>query len=154
MYSKEEARFLHHGFWESFHNYTAFYSRKVGGPIHWMLYKTGIKGLELKFNVDTKQVSVILEVNPRNEEKRFDYFVELDKYRNIINQGFGQSLVWEEQVKLADGKTVTRIYKSLQGCNYHNQDHWNMIFHFMATNMYQLQNNLSDILPVLKENLK
>jgi len=51
MYSKEEARILKQEFWEGFNRYTKFYSKKVGSPISWMLYKTEIKGIELKFAI-------------------------------------------------------------------------------------------------------
>lgn len=153
MYSKDETKLLHKEFWETFNRYSIFFSREIGQPIQWMYYKTGIKGIELKFEIDTTQISVILEVNPRNEEKRFDYFVLLDAYRNILKEGFKEKLIWNEQVKLPEGKSVSRISISLEGYNFHKREHWNSIFQFMAKNMYQLQTNLSEIIPVLKEQI-
>lgn len=154
MYSKEEARLLRKAFWEAFANYTKFYSIKIGEPVSWMLYKTGIKGLELKFEVEKKEVRVILEVNARSEDRRFDIFVELDKYRNVINEGFGSHLYWEEEVVLLENKKVAQIYTELLGVTYHNKDKWPQIFEFMASNMFQLQSNFELIHDVLKEKFK
>ncbi|MBI9066840.1 MAG: DUF4268 domain-containing protein [Salinivirgaceae bacterium] len=151
MYSKDEARLLMGEFWESFGNYTKFYSIKIGEPIKWMLYKTEIKGLELKFELEKKEVRVVLESNSKNEESRFDIFVELDKYRKIINEGFSESLIWMDEYEISPGKIVSRIYKELPEITYHNKDNWPKIFEFMASNMYLLQSNFEVIHDLFKD---
>jgi len=60
MYGKDELHQLKQEFWESFGRYTQYYYKEVGEPIQWMLYKTKIKGLELKFEVENQWVKVIL----------------------------------------------------------------------------------------------
>lgn len=151
MYSKEESKILRQKFWTAFDNYTHLFSRKKGFPVKWMLYKTGIKGMELKFDLSTKSIEVALELNHKNEERQFDMLVMLDNYKNIINEGFiNQSLIWDDKYKLETGKTVTRIYCIKEGVKFHNQDHWPAIFKFMANQMWQLQTNLNEVLPILK----
>jgi hypothetical protein len=154
MYSKEETRQLNQDFWESFHNYTLYYSKQVSEPIDWMLYKTKIKGLELKFEVEPKWIAVVLEINHKNEERRLNYFSELEKYRNLIDEGFEARLNWEETFRLKEGKNVSRVYIGITEYNFHSRDHWKEIFHFMATNMYRLQSNLKELLPILEETLR
>lgn len=151
MYSKEEARLLRKEFWESFAKYTNFYSKKVGEPVQWMLYKTEIKGLELKFELERKCIRVLLELNLKNENKRFDMYVELDKYKNVINDGFQDALIWEEEYFLEENKKVSRVYAELKGETFHNRDKWPLIFNFMASNMYQLQTNFILIHDIFKE---
>ena len=151
MYSKEENRSLRKEFWTAFSDYTKFYSNKVGEPIQWIFYRTAIKGVELKFDLENKVVRVILEINSKSDDKRFDIYVEIDKYKNIINEGFDSSLLWNEDYKLAEGKIVSRIYIELYGLNFHNRDKWPEIFRFMAENMHMLQTNFMDIQPMLKE---
>jgi len=150
MFSKEEAKQLRKEFWESFSNYTKFYSRKVGEPLKWMLYKTGIKGLELKFDLEDKLVRVVLELNSRSEDRRFDMFVELDAYKKIIENGFNEELIWADEFILPEGKVVSRVYIELEEIKYHNRDNWPELFKFMAKNMYQLQLNFLDIEPIFK----
>lgn len=151
MYSKDEARQLRKDFWIAFSNYTKYYGTKVGEPIEWMLYKTGIKGLELKFEIEKKHVGVMIEVNAINENRRFDMYVLLDKYRSIIDNDFSENLEWIEQYPLDEKKSVSRVFIELHGVKYHNQDNWPVIFKFMAENMYQLQSNFVDIQDILKD---
>jgi len=154
MYSKNELRQLKQEFWETFNRYTQYYSRELGEPIEWMMYKTKIKGLELKFEVENHWVKVILEINSKNEDRRLHYFAELEKYRSLIDEGFEEGLLWDDSVKLKEGKTVSQIYTINNSYYFHNKDHWKDLFHFMATNMYRLQTNLKELLPVLEETLK
>lgn len=151
MYSKEEAQQLRKEFWASFSNYTKFYSRKMGEPIRWVLYKTGIKGLELKFDIENKVVRVALEINNKSEDRLFDIYVELDKYKSILESSFNGELIWTDSFKLPEGKIVSRIYTELEGINYHNPDNWPQLFRFMAENMHLLQSNFLDIHPILIE---
>jgi hypothetical protein len=154
MYSKEETRVLNQEFWESFNRYTSFYSIKVGEPIEWILYKTKIKGLELKFEVDKKWVSIVLEVNSKSEKQRYKLYDKLIEYQSMINEGFRGSLKWEKEFVLKEGKTVSRIYYGIEQFNFHNREHWKDIFEFMAQHMYLLQRNVKDIFPILEEVIK
>jgi hypothetical protein len=154
MYSKAEAKELMTRFWEEFAKYTLFFSHKVGEPVDWMLYKTGIKGIELKFDVDPKYIKCAIESNARDEDRRLDIFIELAKYKLIIEEGFKKPLIWDDDCKLPVGKSVMRVYCELTGVNFHNRDNWPGIFNFMAGSMYRLQTNLKEILPVLEEKFK
>lgn len=153
MYSKEEAKLLKQDFWEGFDRYTKFYSKKVGNPIQWLFYKTGIKGLELKFDITKKLIQVILEVNPKSENRRFDIYLELNKYKAIIENEFEEGLIWEDDFIKDEGVVVSRVLTENNEFNFHNKDHWPDIYKFMAKNMYQLQCNVEEILPILKETL-
>jgi len=151
MYSKEQAQQLRKDFWASFSNYTIYYSKKIGQPIEWILYKTDIKGLELKFDVEKKVVRVALEINCKNEDQRFNIFVELDKYKSIIETNFAEELIWTDEFILPEGKMVSRIYTEMVGVKFHNRDNWLYIFKFMVENMFILQSNFLDIQPILRE---
>jgi hypothetical protein len=154
MYSKSEAKELITRFWEDFARYTDFFGRKKKQKIEWMLYKTGIKGLELKFDLHPRYVKCIIEVNARNEDRRLDIFIELNNYRKFIQNGFKKPLVWDENVRLDTGKQVMRVYCELTGKTFHNPENWPDIFCFMAENMWQLQSNFEEILPIFEEKYK
>lgn len=151
MFSKEEARRLRKEFWISFSDYTKFYSKKIDEPVKWMLYKTGIKDLELKFDVELNLVRVSLEVSAKDEDRRFDIFVELDRYKAMLESGISGEIIWDDEFVLPEGKTVSRLYVEWDGIKYHNKDNWPKIYKFMAENMHQLQCNFLDIHDILKE---
>lgn len=151
MYSKEETQQLRKEFWKTFSDYTKFYSRKIGEPITWMYYKTGIKGLELKFDIEKKAVRVALEVNARSDERRFNIFLELDNYRAILESGINEEIFWDDEFELPEGKIVSRMFIEWEGIKYHNRDNWPKIYKYMAENMYQFQSNFLDIHEIMKE---
>ncbi len=151
MYNKEEAKILMKEFWEGFDRYTKFYSQKVNQPIKWMYYKTGVKGLELKFDISKKLIQVLIEVNSKSDNRRFEIYVELDNYKAILNDGFAGELKWVDDYMKEEQREVSRILIESREYNFHNRDHWNDLYKFMATNMYKLQSNLIDILPILRE---
>jgi len=153
MYSKDEAKHLKQEFWEGFDRFTKFYSKKIGVPIQWIFYKTGIKGLELKFTVSKKLIQVILEVNAKSENRRFEIYYELNKYKNLIENEFIEGLIWEDDFIKEEKVVVSRAFIENDAYNFHNRDHWSDIYKFMVVNMYQLQSNIEEILPILKENL-
>lgn len=153
MYSKEEAKVLKQEFWAGFDRYTKFYAKKLGVHIQWIFYKTGIKGLELKFDITKKVIQVILEVNAKSENRRFDIYLELIKYKTLIENEFPEGLIWEDDFIKSEGVKVSRVLLESLEYNYHNKDHWPDIYNFMVSNMYRLQSNVEEILPILKDNL-
>ena len=61
MYSKEESIQIKKEFWTKF---------SESNPRKWLLYNTKIKDVSFKFYVDNKKAQVLLEIEPRDEEKR------------------------------------------------------------------------------------
>lgn len=151
MYSKEEARQLKHDFWEGFDRYTKFFSKKTGESISWVLYKTGIKGLEMKFYIEKKLMQVMIEVNHKSENRRFDIYVELNKYKNILENGLETEVFWVDDMQIDENKVVSRVFVETDAYNFHRRDDWPEIYKFMATNMFQIQSNFLDIHDILKE---
>lgn len=151
MYSKEEAKQLKQDFWEGFDRYTKYYSKQVGEPIKWMLYKTGIKGLELKFHIEKKMFQVMIEVNHKSEDKRFDIYVELNKYKNILESSFKTEVFWVDEYEVDERKTVSRIFVEKDGYNFNRTDDWPEIYKFLASNMYTFQSNFEDVHDILKD---
>jgi len=152
MYSKDEIKVLRKEFWLSFSNYTKFYSSKIGVDILWLFYKTGIKGVELKFDIDKKSVKVILEINSKSKQERDRLFNELFKYKSIISDEFNDNLLWKNNYILPEGKVVSRVYIE-HDCNYYNKSNWPNVLKFMCENMYRLQTNFLLIKDVYKESV-
>ena len=68
MYSKEENLKIKKEFWIQF---AETYPRK------WLLYNTKIKDVTFKFFVDNKKAQVLLDIEPKEEEKRKIYFEKI-----------------------------------------------------------------------------
>ena len=154
MYSKDEAKQLMTDFWNGFSNYSRCQSVKLGRPVEWMLYKTGIKGLELKFDLDCKWIRSVIEVNARSETRRTEIYNELRRYVPILETDLPTPLQWTENHLLATGKPVMRAFCERTDLNFHNRAVWPEMFRFMFDTMLPLQTNFADILPVLEEKFK
>jgi uncharacterized protein DUF4268 len=147
MYSKEETQRLKREFWIAF---AEQYPRK------WMLYDTKIKDLSFKFYADNKKAQVLLEIEPRNDEKRIQYFGKLESLKNILEEEYIKDLVYEKNFILENGKTVSRIWIEKTGLSMTNRNHWEGIFDFFSTYMdaferffYEYSDYIRDIEPTV-----
>ncbi|RVT71355.1 DUF4268 domain-containing protein [Flavobacterium sufflavum] len=130
MYSKEETQRLKREFWVTF---AEKYPRK------WMLYDTKIKDFSFKFFVDNKKAQVLIDIEPRNTEKRIAYFEKLEALKNILEEEFITDLVFEKDYVLENGKTISRIWVEKLGVGFSNRNYWDSIFDFYNEKMDALE---------------
>ncbi|MCT4638005.1 MAG: DUF4268 domain-containing protein [Bacteroidales bacterium] len=155
MYSKEETQRLKKEFWDIFSSKTGKIKEESGSKKRWMLGKTGIKGISLKFVVDKRFVEVALEVS--NKQKRERIFEIISSYRAVIEETLGDDFVWDNDYKVViDGGefAISRIYIKLEGVSYFNKSDWNNIHSFFITNMLKLESAYKDVYDILKEAIK
>jgi len=155
MYSKEEIKQLHLRFWASFGKYSEVHPLLLHKSRKWMLHRTKIKNVVLRFEANRTNAKVILELNSRNEHLRLKAFEILERYKVILEDGFDEGLTWEFFHEREDsGKEVCRIYTALANVDIHRQNQWPEIYSFFIQNMLQLEDNFMQIRDVLREELK
>jgi hypothetical protein len=130
MYSREETQRLKREFWIAF---AEKYPRK------WVLYDTKIKDFSFKFYVDNKKAQVLIDIEPRNEDKRIAYFEKLEALKNILEEEFIQDLVFEKDFVLENGKRISRIWVEKLGVSVSNKQYWDEIFDFLNEKMHALE---------------
>lgn len=130
MYSKEETQKLKREFWVTF---AEKYPRK------WLLYDTKIKDFSFKFYVDNKKAQVLIDIEPRNDEKRIAYFEKLEALKNILEEEFIKDLVFEKDFNLENGKTISRIWVEKLNVSVSNRKYWDEIFDFYNEKMNALE---------------
>jgi len=130
MYSKEETQKLKREFWVTF---------AEKHPRKWMLYDTKIKDFSFKFYVDNKKAQVLIDIEPRNNEKRIAYFEKLEALKNILEEEFITDLVFEKDYVLENGKTISRIWVEKTAVGFSNRNHWDSIFDFYNEKMDALE---------------
>ncbi len=130
MYSKEETQQLKQEFWI---NFAEKYPRK------WLLYDTKIKDFSFKFYVDNKKAQVLIDIEPRNEEKRIAYFEKLEALKSILEEEFIADLVFEKNYYLENGKIISRIWVEKNEVSINNRNHWDTIFDFFNEKMTALE---------------
>jgi hypothetical protein len=130
MYSKKENQDLKRAFWIAF-------ADKY--PKKWLLYDTKIKDFSFKFYVDNKKAQVLIDIEPRNNEKRIAYFEKLTALKSILEDEFVKDLVYEQDFLLDNTKIISRVWIELFDKGFSNQNNWDLIFDFFHDKMTQLE---------------
>jgi len=126
MYSKEESIRIKKEFWTQF---AETYPRK------WLLYNTKIKDVSFKFFVDNKKAQVLLDIEPKDDEKRKIYFEKVESLKNILIEEYLSDAIFERNHYLESGKIISRIWVETSGISINNKATWNAIFDFFNENM-------------------
>lgn len=126
MFSKEEAQQLKKEFWTTFGNE---YPRK------WLLYNTKIKDVSFKFHVDNKKAQVLLDIEPKDEEKRKIYFEKVVSLKDLLHDDFLPDALFERNYYLDNGKIISRIWVELNGISMNRKSDWETIFIFFYDKM-------------------
>jgi hypothetical protein len=126
MFSKAEAQIIKKEFWTAF---AEAYPRK------WLLYDTKIRDVSFKFYVDNKKAQVMLDIEPKEENKRIIYYEKLESLRNILMDEFMPDAVFEKNFHLETGKVISRVWVELTGISLYNKASWAVIFRFFNLQM-------------------
>ena len=127
MFSKAEAQIIKKEFWTAF---AEAYPRK------WLLYDTKIKDVSFKFYVDNKKAQVLLDIEPKDEQKRTIYYEKVESLKNILHEDYLPDAVLERNFHLETGKIISRIWiEKTGGISLYNKATWNEIFDFFNENM-------------------
>lgn len=130
MYSKEETQRLKRQFWIAF---AEAYPRK------WLLYDTKIKDFSLKFHADNKKAMVLIELEMRDDAKRYAYFEKLESLKTLLAEEFGEDFIFERDHYLETGKAVSRVFAVKEGISMNRQGDWPAIFDFFQEKMTALE---------------
>ena len=126
MFSKEEALQIKKDFWIAF---AAEYPRK------WLLYNTKIKDVTFKFYVDNKKAQVLLDIEPKDEEKRKIYYEKVESLKTILLEDYLDDVIFERNFYLETGKEISRVWVEKTGISINNKNTWPEVFDFFAEKM-------------------
>ncbi|HWR94770.1 MAG TPA: DUF4268 domain-containing protein [Flavobacterium sp.] len=130
MFSKAEATIIKKEFWTAF---AEAYPRK------WMLYDTKIKDFSFKFYVDNKKAQVLIDIEPKDDEKRKIYFEKIESLQTILKEDYIPEIILERNFHLETGKVISKIWVEKTGISLFNKSTWSEIFIFFNDNMDLLE---------------
>lgn len=151
MYSKDEAANIRKDFWITFDAYSKIYLNKNK---KWIRYDTGIKDFVLKFDINKENAKVLLSIEHKNEDKRFDLFVKLKEYELLYKSILGKGWIWDEQLILENNKEVCAVYKKLDNVNIYKKENWEEVFNFFIKEMKKLEKTFEEVKPFIEEYIK
>ena len=130
MFSKEEVQQLKRQFCIEF---AEAYPRK------WLLFDTKIKDFAFKFYVDNKKAMVMLDIECKDEEKRKIYYEKIESLRTLLIEDHVADAIFERNLYLDNGKTISRIWVQLDNVSCNNKNTWPRIFDFFNEQMHAFE---------------
>ena len=138
MFTKEQSKSLRLEFWEKLNNRTRRLPGQKGKKKIWIFKNTGIKGVDLRFDVARKKAQVALEINHNSEEHRIELFEKLYACKSIFEKEFGEPLVWNFMYEKEIGEQVCRVYTEKPG-DILQKEMWSQMIYFLIDNMIKLE---------------
>ena len=126
MFSKAEAQAMKKEFWTKF---AEEYPRK------WLLYNTKIKDVSFKFYADNKKAQVLLDIEPKDDDKRITYYQKIASLKNILLDDFLPDALFEEAFYLEGGKEISRVWVEKTSVSLNNRATWQDIYDFFYEKM-------------------
>ena len=150
MYSKEEAKEIWEEFWESFKNLSRKRRLKKKLSPNWILTRTGIKALNLRFHVDRKVAQVGIDLETRNMDQRIQLYEKLESLKKVLEAAMQSNMNWELDYTRENGKSVSRIYLEKEGVDIYHRETWQAAQEFMYERMLQLESFYDEYRDFLK----
>ncbi|PVY39616.1 DUF4268 domain-containing protein [Pontibacter virosus] len=144
MYTREQASKLRQAFWTAFGQYMAPVLSAEGLPTNWINYKTGLKNVYFRMQVDKREASIAIEMTQQDLEIQQMFFEQFEALRELLHSTLGEEWVWDLHTEDEYGKGVSRIYTELKGVSIFNQDDWPALISFFKPRIIALDAFWSD----------
>jgi hypothetical protein len=144
MYSKDEASQLKQSFWTTFGQYISPQPSAEGMKINWINYKTGIKHLSFRMHADGRSAFIAIEISHNDlglQELLFEQFLE---FKVVMKEYLNEDWDWQLHVADENGKTVSRISKTLENVSIFKKEDWPALISFFKPRMIALDEFWSD----------
>lgn len=138
MYSKEEASQLKQQFWTAFGQYMSPILSAEGLKANWVNYKTGLKHVYFKMQADKHSASIAIEITHPDTGIQELFFEQFKEYKNILSGTLGETWEWELHAKDEYGKTISHIYKQIDGVSIFNKNDWPALISFFKPRIISL----------------
>lgn len=139
MYSKEEAKQLREDFWEGFRRYTLPRKKKKRLPPKWVMDKTGINALALRFSMEHHAAMVSIDIETKSMDKRLELYEKLEAVKKLLQEAMGQELNWELDFLRENSKSVSRIYTILEDVDIYDRGCWGDVYKFFYRDMVKME---------------
>ena len=144
MYSKDQASQIKQEFWTTFGQYIAPQLSAEGLKINWINYKTGIKHLYFKMQVDNKHASIAIEFTHVDSGVRELIFEQFTEYKKLFEEQLQEEWSWELYAIDEYGKSISRISKELPDVSIFRKEDWPSLISFFKPRMIALDEFWND----------
>lgn len=151
MYSKEEATRLRQQFWISFGQYMKPVPSASGSTVHWINYKTGVKQIFFKMDVDNKKAVISIQLTHPDPGVRHLIFNQFEEFKSMLSATLNEEWDWIQDATDEFGKTVSLITTELTNVNIYNQKDWPELISFFKPRIIALDEFWDNVKPVFED---
>jgi len=144
MYSKDQASQLRQQFWTTFGQYVSPHPSAEGVKINWVNYKTGIKHLYFKMQAENRSASIAIAIAHPDAGIQELFFEQFKELKIILTNALQEDWEWDLHTTDDYGKTISRIYKQLDGASIFNRNDWPALISFFKPRIIALDEFWSD----------
>ncbi len=138
MFSKEEAYRIKKEFWISYGTYMKLQMNAEGNRINWVNYKTGVKGIYFRTDVERKHAEVSIEIAHPDPSIRLMIYEQFEEYENVLEGYLGEKWIWTKEDYDEDGKEISTIKITLDQISIFRETDWPIIISFLKQRMINL----------------
>ncbi|MFP4664301.1 MAG: DUF4268 domain-containing protein [Bacteroidales bacterium] len=150
MFSKEEKKILRLTFWGSFNAMSARRRQAEGKPREWMLKRSGVKGLSLRFDLDREHAAVGFEIWRKDKFEEALMFEKLESLRNMMEGIIDKDIIWNDEFVTTEGRQCSRIYVRLDNVDMYQKEDWPEIQEFFFVYMSKFESILLEFKDILR----
>ncbi|MBB6464016.1 DUF4268 domain-containing protein [Flammeovirga kamogawensis] len=150
MFSKEEASKIRSEFWTKFGKMMAPHRSQGGAKVNWTNYKTGVKNIYFKMDVDSKKASIGIYLTHKDVEIQEIYFQQFVDMKDYMQSILNEKWEWELNSRNEIGQVVSKIYIEKHGLNMFRKDNWADIYQFLQPRILKLDEFWDDTKEVFK----
>jgi hypothetical protein len=144
MYTKEQASLLRQAFWTTFGQYMNPIPSAEGLRVNWLNYNTGLKQVFFRLNADKKKASIGIEMTQADVEIQEIFFEQFTALKLLLHEALGEEWIWALHDQDENGRTVSRIYREIEGVSVFNREDWPSLISFFKPRMIALDAFWSD----------
>lgn len=151
MFSKEDRIALTEEFWAELKQKS---KQRYGKRHSWVLQKTGIKGIQLKFEIERDEALVVLQCHSPSKDRREWLYDILKQYYRVIADIAGEAPIWDKEGDLETLQNMPSAYYRLEKVDYLQRKYWEEIHEFFIVYMKKMEDAYLEIKDVLKNEIK
>ena len=151
MYSKDEAARLRQQFWISFGQHMKPVPSASGSTVHWINYKTGVKNIFFKMDVDNKKASIAIQLSHPDQDIRHLIFDQFEEFKLMLTNTLEEEWDWTRDFTDEYGKTISQISITISGVSIFNQQHWPQLISFFKPRIIALDDFWDNVKPVFED---
>ena len=112
--------------------------------MNWVNYKTGIKHVYFRMEAGKKSASIAIEITHPDAGIRELFFEQFLELRNVLHAALNENWEWELHIIDEGGKTISRIFKQLDGVSIFNKNDWPALISLFKPRIIALDEFWSD----------